>query len=545
MQHVLQAYPSHLVPILETVLFLVGLMALLLWPDACRRIASELLSSLARLARSPGRAVLAMGLLAGLGNATTTLIQGPPIPVVSDEWSYLLATETFASGRLTNPASPHRALVGENTLGVPTYQSKYPPAQGLVLAVGQRLGGLPAVGLWLSAALLAAAVTWCLQAWVGARWALLGGLLIAVRLGVGSYWNQSYWGGSVAAIGGALVYGAVRRLTAAESPRLRDSILLALGLAVLANGRPFEGMLASLPAAWMLARWFLPLPSLERRTAAVRVVLPVAVLLVATVGGIGYYNWRVTGDPFEMPHLHYKEIYDRPSEFVWNRQPGAMSQHVVIERTAEGEEPPWWWIGLRNGWHRIWLVLFLYLSPALAVPLFFGLGVLRDSSLRPLAVACILVLLGHFASDQFYPHYSAPLATPLWILAMVVLAKAFDWQWRGRPVGAGLSLVAVGLILISFAVQLPAFRPDADAPIRQRLELQRDLEGRPGRHLVLGQRSVIYNYNPPDLQNAKVLWAADMGAEENERLFELFPDYERWWMEIYGRSVELRPYPED
>ena len=179
------------------------------------------------------------------------------------------------------------------------------------------------------------------------------------------------------------------------------------------------------------------------------------------------------------------------------------------------------------------------------MPLFFGFGVLRDSSLRPLAVACILVLLGHFASDQFYPHYSAPLAAALWILAMVVLARAFDWQWRGRPVGAGLSLVAVGLILISFAVQLPAFRPDADAPIRQRLELQRDLEGRPGRHLVLGQRSVIYNYNPPDLQNAKVLWAADMGEEENQRLFELFPDYERWWMESYGRSMELRPYPRD
>lgn len=540
MQHVLQSYPSHLVPILETVLFLVGLLVLFLWPEASRRLAEKLLAGLAVRAESTWRVILVVGLLAGLGNAATTLIQGPPIPVVSDEWSYLLATDTFASGRLTNPPSPHRALVGENTLGTPTYQSKYPPAQGSILALGQRLGGHPVVGLWLSAALLAAAVTWCLQAWVGPQWAFLGGLLIAIRLGVGSYWNQSYWGGSIAAIGGALVYGAVRRLTLAARPRLRDSLLLALGLMVLANSRPFEGMLVSLPAAWILASWFLRLAAPERRFATVKVVLPIASLLVVTVIGVGYYNWRVTGDPMKMSHLHYKEIYERPGEFVWEREPGAFSQHLAVERTEDGEDATWLSYGLRNGWRRIWFVLFLILSPALAVPLLFGLGSLRDKSLRPLALACVMVLLGHFASDQFYPHYSAPLTAPIWILAMVVLAKAHDWRWRQRPVGAGLSLVAIGLIAISFLVQVPAFRPDADAPIRERLEIQRDLEGRPGRHLVLGQRAVIYNYNPADIRQAEVLWAADMGTDENRRLFELFPDYELWWLEIYGRSVELQ-----
>jgi len=545
MQHVLQSYPSYLVPILETALFCVGLVVIFLWPDRSKHLVDRLFAGLAGRAMTTGRALLVVGLLAGLGNAVLTLIQGPPIAVVSDEWSYLLATDTFASGRVTNPPSPHRALVGENTLGTPTYQSKYPPAQGLILALGQRLGGHPLVGLWLSAALLAVAVTWCLQAWVGPQWALLGGLLIALRLGVGSYWNQSYWGGSVAAIGGALVYGAVRRLTVMDKPRLRDSLLLALGLAVLANSRPFEGMLASLPAAWMLFRWFMGLAASGRRLATVRIALPVAALLVVTVMGIGYYNWRVTGDPLKVPHLHYKELYERPSEFVWERQPGAMSQHVIVERTADGEEPSWWSVGLRNGWHRIWLVLFLFLSPALAVPLLFGLGVLRDRSLRPLALACVLVLFGHFASDQFYPHYSAPLTAPLWILAVVVLAGAYDWRWRTRPVGAGLSLVAIGLVVISFLVQVPAFRPDADAPIRKRLEFQQDLQDRPGRHLVLGPRSVVYNYNPADLRGAEVLWAADMGAEENARLFELFPDYERWWMEVYGRSVELRPLADE
>ena len=78
MQHVLQSYPSHLVPILETVLFLVGLLVLFLWPDASRRLADKLLAGLAVKAESTWRVILVVALLAGLGNAATTPDPGPP-----------------------------------------------------------------------------------------------------------------------------------------------------------------------------------------------------------------------------------------------------------------------------------------------------------------------------------------------------------------------------------------------------------------------------------------------------------------------------------
>jgi RHS repeat-associated protein len=45
-----------------------------------------------------------------------------------------------------------------------------------------------------------------LQSWIGPVWGLLGGFLIAVQIGVYSYWSQSYWGGMVAALGGALFF---------------------------------------------------------------------------------------------------------------------------------------------------------------------------------------------------------------------------------------------------------------------------------------------------------------------------------------------------
>src|SRR5437867_12538648 len=216
-----------------------------------------------------------------------------PVPGIHDEFSYLLMADTFAHGRLANPTpAMWMSFESFHVKFLPTYSSMFPPAQGFVLALGQLLGH-PWIGVLLSDAAMCASILWMLQALLPARWACLGGILVALKFGIASYWMNSYWGGAVAATGGALVLGALPRIV--RSRETKDARLMGLGIALLANSRPFEGFLFCIPIACSFF-WWLAGKSKSRmpmRTRIRNVLVPLAAVMGLSVAFMGYYNWRL------------------------------------------------------------------------------------------------------------------------------------------------------------------------------------------------------------------------------------------------------------
>src|SRR5258708_9398982 len=122
---------------------------------------------LGRLARRRSLSVVAIGVLALAGRAALAPVLPVREPLVTDEFSYLLAADTFASGRISNPPHPMwKHLESIHILSQPTYMSMYQPLQGLVLPAGSRMAGQPWAGVYVSPGLMCASICWLLHCWL-------------------------------------------------------------------------------------------------------------------------------------------------------------------------------------------------------------------------------------------------------------------------------------------------------------------------------------------------------------------------------------------
>jgi len=549
----------HFWPAAEIALVLTLVLALLaLWkPEAGKSVFRKLEQSLSRFAERKRLAVSLMFLgVIAIRLAALPLLP-VPIPGIHDEFSYLLMADTFAHGRLANPTHP--MWMNFETFHVnwfPTYSSMYPPAQGFAMAIGQLLGS-PWFGVVLSDAAMCAAILWMLQAWMPARWALLGGVFAALNLGIASYWMNSYWGGAMAGAGGALVLGALTRIMRRAS--VGSALLLGLGVAILANSRPYEGLLFCVPAGvWFIAWLGGKIKSRVPMKARVqRVLLPLSVVVALTFAFIGYYNWRLTGNVLLFPHVLNTRTYHTTPLFLWEHsKPPLQYNNDQFEDFYNGWEredyKTTWGDALsvtvekiaRMGVTFFWPAT-LFLLPAL--PLAF-----RDSRMRLLVVTLFLGMDGVFAVIWSAPHYAAPLTCVIYALLVQAVRHLRLMKWKARPVGAQLSRVLLMLLVLSTCFNV--FRRACD-PLwwtctgdASRVTVMKQLLHTPGKHLIIVRYTDDHNihdewvFNGADIDGAKVLWARELNAEQNAKLFAYFRDRQIWLVEPDTDNTELKPY---
>lgn len=503
-----------------------------------------------------------------------------PTPAVHDEFAYLLGGDTFSQGRLTTPT--HELWEHFQTYHViqrPTYQSKYPPAQSMFLALGQLLTGHPIHGAWIGLALATAATVWMLQCYVPMRWAFFGGVLIAFNPRLVHEWGQTYFGGAPAMLGGALTYGSIRVL--AKRPMVLPATFLALGLWLLANARPYEGLVAVVPGmTWLFYALIRTNKDQEWWRSFTRSALVATAALCLGFAWMGYYNYRVTGTPWKLPYQAWFEQQEMNSESAlvgkflprpqearkegtshsvspgrlnWVQRPHVGNPSLVAELAQETKKMN----SDRNSWQfsvfKWQQIFFFFYSYILAVPIAVALPFHLRRPIEQLAMVVLALLLVAVIGNNAmgFPHYVAP-ATPVFYLISVQSLRQMRLVRGGARRLAHAYVAALPLAVASTLVLYANFgelnpeyyREHAQFGLARKAIAEQVCE-EPGRHVVFVEYSASHGwhhewiYNEADIDDAKVVWARPLSSEHNRIFREYFAGRTFWRLEADAQPPNL------
>ncbi|HLH02288.1 MAG TPA: hypothetical protein VKX25_05940 [Bryobacteraceae bacterium] len=502
-----------------------------------------------KLAQSPAVAMLTLFAL-GLALRLALLAAAPvPIPAGADDFSYILLADTLRHLRLANPPHPlSQFFEAVFILQHPTYSSIYPPGQGIALALGRTLFGSYWAGVLLVSAALPALCYWMLRAWIPAIWALAGGLLAVVQFGPLNPWTNSYWGGSLSACAGCLVFGALPRLGSR-----RAVWLLGLGLSLQLLTRPFEFVLLCV----CVFAYAVCLTRPEHR----RMLIFAAPLPLLAFGLLLAQNKAVTGGWTQLPYQLSRYQYGVPASFTFEPNPvphNPLTPEQELDYRAQAaihgsaaDSPARYVSRLLE---RLPYARFFLLAPLfLALPFAFR---------RRTIFLFVLTVLGFFFfGTNFYPYFHTQYIAAVACLFLLWALCGMCALHRRNPLAAVLLICLCGAHFVFwYAIHLsnhPAllavttyetwdFVNHGDP--EGRISIARDLAAAPGDQLVFVRYTRQHRFgewiaNAADIGRARIIWALDLGADENQKLERYFPSRKKWLLEPDFHPPHLTPYP--
>ena len=478
-----------------------------------------------------------------------------PTPNIYDEFGHLFVADTLRHFRLANPTHAlHQFFETFFILQEPTYSSIYPIGQGAMLAIGKAISGYPWAGVLLSTAAFSALCYWMLRGWTTPVWALAGGVLAVIEFGPLNQWMNSYWGGTLAAAAGCLVFGALPRL--AERVRTRDAVLLGAGLAIHLLIRPYESIfLVASVLVFAIPYW----------KTAMRAA-PVAMLVVIPAIGVTLLqNKNVTGHWMTLPYQLSQYEYGVPAALTFLSDPAPHRELTAQQqleykaqmafRSTEKETLGSYLLRLE---YRVRYYRFFFLAPLfLAIPAFV-FAAFHSYRSSWVLFTLLLFALGINFFPSFQLHYLGAVTCLFVLISILGLQQIGRWS----PEAARLVFILC-LVHFGFWYAMHLYDQEDFALALMRYETWDSINHRdPERRILVneklaeisGQLLVFVRYSPhhifqeewvyneASLDSARIIWARDLGPEENNKLRALYPSRQVLLLEADARPPELLPY---
>ncbi|NJN82950.1 MAG: hypothetical protein HC802_12175 [Caldilineaceae bacterium] len=206
-------------------------------------------------------------------------------------------------------------------------------------------------------------------------------------------------------------------------------------MSILANSRPYEGLIAGLIVGFALVIGFARPSQRLTLNVASRLIVPAILVLAINFLWMATYNHRVTGSVWKLPYQ------------AWTQQEGGdfLLTHKLIGslyRTKQYTEPPRLsdqWFDLqdsRSVARKILRQWGFYVTPSLLPALFFlALAVSNRKIQFFLAGFAVVLTACLIQGTGCHTHYLAPVTPLVFGVFVGGFRRLRRWRWQGRPSG--------------------------------------------------------------------------------------------------------------